>query len=127
IIVKQENLEIVRLGDVADVAFTYKEPTSYAREFGQPVVMLDIIKHSGRNLLIASDSINAVLDRFKRDVFPADLTVTITGDMSDQTRTQVDELENSIIFGVLLVVGVLMFFLGLRNAIFVGIAIPMSM
>ncbi|MCB0814734.1 MAG: efflux RND transporter permease subunit, partial [Flavobacteriales bacterium] len=127
IIVKQENLEIVRLGDVADVAFTYKEPTSYAREFGQPVVMLDIIKRSGRNLLIASDSINAVLDRFKRDVFPADLTVTITGDMSDQTRTQVDELENSIIFGVLLVVGVLMFFLGLRNAIFVGIAIPMSM
>lgn len=127
IIVKQENLEIVRLGDVADVAFTYKEPTSYAREFGQPVVMLDVIKRSGRNLLIASDSINAVLNRFKRDVFPADLTVTITGDMSDQTRTQVDELENSIIFGVLLVVGVLMFFLGLRNAIFVGIAIPMSM
>lgn len=68
-----------------------------------------------------------MLDRFKRDVFPKDLTVTITGDMSDQTRTQVDELENSIIFGVLLVVGILMFFLGLRNAIFVGIAIPMSM
>ncbi|MCB0779594.1 MAG: efflux RND transporter permease subunit, partial [Flavobacteriales bacterium] len=60
-------------------------------------------------------------------MFPKDLTVTITGDLSDQTRTQVDELENSIIFGVLLVVGVLMFFLGLRNAVFVGIAIPMSM
>jgi multidrug efflux pump len=127
IIVKQENLDIVRLGDIADVAFTFVEPTSYAREFGQPVVMLDVIKRSGRNLLVASDSINAVLDRFKRDVFPKDLTVTITGDMSDQTRTQVDELENSIIFGVLLVVGILMFFLGLRNAIFVGIAIPMSM
>ena len=127
IIVKQENLEIVRLGEIADVAFTYVEPTSYAREFGQPVVMLDIIKRSGRNLLVASDSVNALLDRFQRDVFPRDLTVTITGDLSDQTRTQVDELENSIIFGVLLVVGVLMFFLGLRNAVFVGIAIPMSM
>ncbi|MCW5899880.1 MAG: efflux RND transporter permease subunit [Flavobacteriales bacterium] len=127
IVVKQENLDIVRLGEIADVAFTYVEPTSYAREYGQPVVMVDVMKRSGRNLLVASDSINNVLDRFKGSVFPADLHITITGDMSDQTRTQVDELENSILFGIMLVVGVLMFFLGLRNAIFVGIAIPMSM
>lgn len=127
IIVKQENLDIVRLGEIANVAFTYVEPTSYAREYGQPVVMLDVMKRSGRNLLIASDSVQAVLERFQRDVFPADLNVSLTGDQSDYTRTQVDELENSIIFGILLVVGVLMFFLGLRNAIFVGIAIPMSM
>ena len=127
IIVKQENLDIVRLGEIADVAFTYVEPTSFAREFGQPVVMVDVIKRSGRNLLVLSDSVKAQLSRFQRDVLPRDLHVTITGDLSDQTRTQVDELENSIIFGILLVVGVLMFFLGLRNAIFVGIAIPMSM
>ena len=127
IIVKQENLDIVRLGEIADVAFTYVEPTSYAREYGQPVVMLDVMKRSGRNLLVASDSVNAVLARFQRDVFPADVHVTITGDLSDQTRTQVDELENSIIFGILLVVAVRMFFLGLRNALFLGISIPMSM
>lgn len=127
VIVKQENLELVRLGEIADVAFTYKEANSYAREYGQPVVMLDVMKRSGRNLLVASDSIQVLLDHFKAHVFPRDLKVTITGDMSDQTRTQVDELENSIIFGILLVVGVLMFFLGLRNAIFVGIAIPLSM
>ncbi|MEX1132950.1 MAG: efflux RND transporter permease subunit [Flavobacteriales bacterium] len=127
IIVKQENLDIVRLGEIAEVAFTYVEPTSFAREYGQPVVMVDVMKRSGRNLLVAADSIKALVGRMERDVFPADLHVTLTGDMSDQTRTQVDELENSIIFGILLVVGVLMFFLGLRNAIFVGIAIPMSM
>jgi multidrug efflux pump subunit AcrB len=127
IIVKQEHLDIVRLGDIADVAFTYEEPKSYAREYGQPVVMLDVMKRSGRNLLVASDSIKAILADFKAHRFPKDLRVTLTGDMSDQTRTQVDELENSIIFGILLVVGVLMFFLGLRNALFVGIAIPLSM
>lgn len=127
IIVKQENLEIVRLGEIADVAFTYEEPKSYAREYGQPVVMLDVIKRSGRNLLVASDSIKSILADFTAHRFPKDLNVSLTGDMSDQTRTQVDELENSIIFGILLVVGVLMFFLGLRNALFVGIAIPMSM
>jgi multidrug efflux pump len=127
IIVKQENLDIVRLGDIADVDFTYEEPNSFAREYGQPVVMLDVIKRSGRNLLVVSDSVKSILAGFQANQFPRDLNVTITGDMSDQTRTQVDELENSIIFGILLVVGVLMFFLGLRNAIFVGIAIPLSM
>ena len=127
VIVKQENLELVRLGEIADIEFTYKEANSYAREYGQPVVMVDVMKRSGRNLLVASDSITHLLDHFKAHVFPRDLNVSITGDMSDQTRTQVDELENSIIFGILLVVGVLMFFLGLRNAIFVGVAIPLSM
>ncbi|MDQ3099840.1 MAG: efflux RND transporter permease subunit [Bacteroidota bacterium] len=127
IIVKQENFDIVRLGDIAEVDFTYEEPNSFAREYGAPVVMLDVIKRSGRNLLVVSDSVKSILSAFQTTQFPRDLNVTLTGDMSDQTRTQVDELENSIIFGILLVVGVLMFFLGLRNAIFVGIAIPLSM
>ena len=60
-------------------------------------------------------------------MLPRNLNVSITNDQSDQVRTQVDELQNSIIFGVLLVVGVLLFFLGLRNALFVGVAIPLSM
>ncbi|MCB0787522.1 MAG: efflux RND transporter permease subunit, partial [Flavobacteriales bacterium] len=127
VIVRHENQEVVRLGEIADIDFTYKEANSYAREYGQPVVMVDVMKRSGKNLLVASDSIQVIIEHFKANVFPRDLNVSITGDMSDQTRTQVDELENSIIFGILLVVGVLMFFLGLRNAIFVGIAIPMSM
>ena len=127
IIVKQEKLDIVRIGEIADVDFTYEEPKSYAREFGKPVVMLDVLKRAGENLLVVSDSVNHLLAHMKATRFPSDLTITITGDQSDQTRTQVDELENSIIFGVVLVVGVLLFFLGLRNALFVGIAIPLSM
>lgn len=59
--------------------------------------------------------------------FPDNLNISVTNDTSEQTKTQVADLENSIIFGMLLVVIVLMFFLGLRNALFVGIAIPMSM
>ena len=39
----------------------------------------------------------------------------------------VSDLENSIILGIILVVTVLYFFLGFRNALFVGIAIPLSM
>ena len=88
---------------------------------------LDIIKRAGENLIAASNGINGIIADAKDDYLPENLTVSITNDQSDQTRTQVDELQNSIIFGVLLVVGVLLFFLGLRNALFVGVAIPLSM
>ena len=127
IVVKNEFQKEVRLRDIASVEFDYKEPDSYAREYGNPVVMLDVIKRAGENLIIASDKINEILKEARGTVIPEDVTITITGDQSEDTRVQVDELFNHIIFGVILVVGTLLFFLGLRNALFVGLAIPMSM
>ena len=127
VIVKAENDSPVYVRDIATVKFVEKAKESYAREYTKPVVTLDIVKRAGENLLQASDEINEIISRAKRDVLPKDILVTITADQSDATRTQVDELQNSIIFGILLVVGVLLFFLGLRNALFVGVAIPLSM
>ncbi len=127
VVVKAENGNIVYLKDIAEVSFDYIEKKSYARLYTQPVVMVDVIKRSGENLLIATEKINAILAEAKADIFPDDLVVTKTNDQSQQTRDMVDSLENNIISGVILVVLVLLFFLGPRNALFVGIAIPLSM
>lgn len=127
IVVKNENQREVRLRDIATVDFAFKEPESFAREFGKSVVMLDVIKRAGENLLDASDGINAIIAEDHGRVLPKDLNITITGDQSENTRLSVSELLNHIILGVILVVGVLMLFLGLRNALFVGLAIPLSM
>ncbi|MEO7081736.1 MAG: efflux RND transporter permease subunit, partial [Flavobacteriales bacterium] len=127
IIVKNIDQKEVRLGDIATVEYAYKEPDSFAREYGKPVVMLDVIKRAGQNLLSASDGIQQILKEDRGRVLPAELSISVTGDQSDNTRTSVDELMNHIILGVLLVIGTLMLFLGLRNAMFVGLAIPMSM
>jgi len=127
IVVKSENNNIVHLSDIAEVIFDREDVESYAREYRAPVVMLDVKKRAGENLLIVSDKINEIIVAAQHDFFPQDLNVSITNDQSDQTRNQVNELENSIIFGIILVVLVLLFFLGLRNALFVGIAIPLSM
>lgn len=126
IIVKQESGEdVVMMRDIANVYFGDEDTTSYAREFGKTVVMLDVKKRSGENLLDAVDKIEQILAA--RSGIPSDVTITVTNDQSEQTRSNVSNLENSIIFGVILVVGVLLFFLGLRNALFVGVAIPLSM
>ncbi len=127
VIVRRENQDVVYLKNIAEVSFGEKDKESYAREFLNPVVMVDIMKRAGENLIEASYKINEIVAEAQENVFPDDLQLSITNDQSDQTKTQVDELLNSIIFGVLLVVGVLLFFLGLRNALFVGIAIPLSM
>ena len=127
IIVKNEKFNIVRLKDVADVRFEEKERVSYAREYGAPVVMLDVMKRAGSNLIECSNAVKEIIQSAQKNEFPESLTITTTNDLSGKTQTQVEELENSIIFGTLLVVTVLLFFLGLRNASFVGIAIPLSM
>lgn len=127
IIVKQEKEDIVYLRDVATVAFDGVDRESYARQYSDPVVTLDIKKRSGENLILASKAINEIVATAKAEYFPSNLLISITNDQSTRTKNQVNELENSIIFGVLLVVLVLTFFLGLRNALFVGIAIPLSM
>ena len=128
IIVKQDDFLPVHLSDVANVYFGNGDTTSYAREFGDPVVMLDVKKQGGENLLDASDKIEEILAKAKEDgTIPRSVSVSITNDQSDNTRDMVSNLENSIILGIILVVVVLLFFLGLRNALFVGIAIPLSM
>ena len=126
VIVKREEGNVF-LRDVAKVRFQEKEPTTFAREYGQPVVMLDIKKRSGKNMIEAIDDIKEIVQSEKETSLPNDLHISYSNDQSTTTQNMVDDLVNNIIFGVILVVLVLMFFLGFRNALFVGFAIPLSM
>ena len=125
-IIKSEN-GAVYLRDVANITFKDKEKTTYARKEGQSVVMLEVKKRAGKNMIQAADEIKMIVAQAQENFLPKDLDVVITNDSSSRTLNQVDDLVNNIIFGILLVVTVLMFFLGFRNALFVGFAIPMSM
>lgn len=125
-VVKSEN-GAVYLKDIAKVTFDEEEKTTYAREFGESVVMLDIKKRSGKNMIEATTKVRELVKEAQENYYPADLNITIANDSSGRTLNQVDDLVNNIIFGIILVVTVLMFFLGFRNALFVGFAIPMSM
>ena len=126
LVVKHEDNDNVYLRDVANVSFSDSDTTSYARQNNQPVVMLDVKKRAGENIIIAIDKLKIEIEELEKS-FPSDMKLTYTNDQSVMIRSQVSNLENSIVFGVILVVFVLLFFLGLRNALFVGVAIPFSM
>ena len=125
-VVKSDN-GAVYLKDIATVSFHEEDKTTYAREFGNSVVMLDVKKRAGQNAISAADQIKELVKKSQEEYFPSDLHISIANDSSSRTLNQVDDLVNNIIFGIILVVTVLMFFLGFRNALFVGFAIPMSM
>ncbi|MDE0598400.1 MAG: efflux RND transporter permease subunit [Dokdonia donghaensis] len=138
-VIKSENGAIY-LKDIATVSFTEEDKTTYARdltlydgdtvddeEISETVVMLDVKKRSGENMIEAVEQINEIIENATAEVFPPDVVVRTANDQSAKTENQVNDLINNIIFGIILVVGVLMFFLGFKNALFVGFAIPMSM
>ena len=118
---------VVYLKDIATITFKEKEKTTYAREKGQEVVMLSVKKRSGQNMISAIEQVKEKVTEAQASYLPKNLKVELTNDQSSRVEHQVDELSNHIIFGIILVMIVLMFTMGLRNSLFVGAAIPLSM
>jgi multidrug efflux pump len=126
IVVRSFRGNTVFLKDIAEVVDGYKEKQDFARLDENPVITLNVVKKSGQNLLNASDKIREIIDDFKATKFPEGLEVTITGDQSDGTRSNLNELFNTLIIGFILVLVLLMFFMGLKSAFFVALAGPLS-
>ncbi|MFW6079031.1 MAG: efflux RND transporter permease subunit [Gemmatimonadota bacterium] len=112
--------------DVAEVDFGFRDRESYARMDGNPVVTLGVVKRAGQNIIETAEAVEAVVEEM-RPGFPPTTAVRITADQSEEIHQMVNSLENNIISGLILVVVVLLFFLGVRNAGFVAISIPLSM
>ena len=112
--------------DIADVEFGFKERDSFARLDQSPVVTLDVVKRSGQNIIETAERVKEVIREMEPEL-PPTTVVKITSDQSVQIADMVSSLENNIISGLILIIGVLLFFLGAGNSVFVAISIPTSM
>jgi multidrug efflux pump subunit AcrB len=126
VIVKNQQGGAVYLRDIADVRDDFEEQESYARLNGNNVITLNVIKASGENLIEASEKIEHLLAEMEAEELPKDLNIVITGDQSEQTKTTLTDLINTIIIGFALVTIILMFFMGVTNALFVALSVPLS-
>ena len=122
----------VYLRDIAEIKDAFQDQESYARlktpnnpNF-KNVITLNVSKRAGENLIEASDDIYALIKQKQSTVFPKGLSITVTGDQSDKTRSTLTDLINTIIIGFILVTIILMFFMGTTNAIFVALSVPLS-
>lgn len=126
LVVTTENGNPIYVRDLATVEFGFAERETYARLGDQPVVTLDVVKRSGENIIATAEAVRAEIDAM-RPLFPPSTEVSITSDQSDDIGSMVNSLQNNIISGLILIVGILLFVLGLRTSIFVAISIPTSM
>ena len=117
----------VYLKDIAEIKDTVKEKENFARLDGKNVITLNIVKRAGENLINAADKIKAVVaDMQDKEELPQDLKVVFTGDQSKLTKNSFNELVNTIVIGFVLVMIILMFFMGVTNAFFVALSVPLS-
>ncbi len=115
-----------RLSEIADVVDSHAEVQDFARLDNKSVVTLNVIKRGGENLIIASEKIEKLLEEFKEERLPEGLDVKITADQSERTKADINDLINTVVMGFIFVVFVLMFFMGVRDSIFVGLSVPLS-
>jgi multidrug efflux pump len=115
----------VRVRDIAQVVFGYKEVTSKSRLDGLESVSLSIVKRSGENLLAIRDEVKSIIKRLEKD-YKEDVKFSILSDQGERVQQIVKDLENNIITGFVLVFLVLLLVMGISNALLVAIAIPLS-
>lgn len=116
----------VYLKNIATIRDDFADRESYASLNGEPVITINVKKKSGGNLIETSEATVAIVKELQETEFPKDLKVTITGDQSQDTKDSISNLFNTVILGFFFVVIVLMFIMGVQNAVFVGLAIPLS-
>jgi len=126
LVVTTEDGRPIYVRDLATVEFGFAERGNYARLDGTDVVTLDIVKRTGENIIETAEAVKAAIAEME-SIFPPTTTVLITSDMSKEIRMMVSSLENNVISGLLLIIGVLFFFLGVRTSVFVALSIPTSL
>lgn len=127
LVFKSSSGATVYLKDIAEIKDDFMERESFARLNNKNVITLNIIKKSGENLIEASDKIKDIIKDEQEKNLPSKLKIDITGDQSHFTKNTLNELNNTIIIGFILVTIILMFFMGFTNAFFVGLSVPLSM
>lgn len=126
LVVRNQQGKSIYLKDIADVRDNFEEQKSYARLDGKNVITLNVIKAKGQNLIDASEKIEKLMEELHENELPKDLSIVITGDQSESTKTTLHDLINTIIIGFILVTIILMFFMGVTNALFVAMSVPLS-
>ncbi|MBF0541213.1 MAG: efflux RND transporter permease subunit [Nitrospirae bacterium] len=126
LVVGEHNGQLVYLREVAQVIDGYKEQMSRSRLNGRDAINITVKKRIGENIILISDQIDNIFDK-RKSTWPIGTEVTKLMDKAKGIKMMVADLENNLYTGLILVIGIVFIFMGLRNAILVSVAIPFSM
>lgn len=122
---RENNDGQVLLGDVAEIRRTFQDPVSYTRVNGEPAIAIEVIKRLGTNIIENNLAVREIVDQVTTE-WPEQVHIDYLVDMSDSINEVQGSLQASIVTAILLVMIVVLFALGLKSALLVGLAIPTS-
>lgn len=123
--VKVDGDAVVRFRDIAIGQRTYKDPVSKASINGKPALALEISKRVGSNIIQTLDEVKALVKE-QQTLWPDGIEVTFNQDQSKEIKRTLNDLFNNVFFATVLVMIIIVWSLGVRSSLLVGLAIPGS-
>ncbi|MEL0612947.1 efflux RND transporter permease subunit [Marinomonas arenicola] len=121
--IKVDGDNVVKLGDIASGELTFEDPSSYARVDGKSSISLAVSKRVGANIIDTLDAVKALVKK-NSEQWPEGIEYSLSQDESSNIKTSLNDLFNNVLTATLLVMIVIVWALGIRSAILVGLAIP---
>lgn len=117
----------IYLGDIAKVEDTFKERNSITYVNGKPGIMMSLQKESGKNTVTVAKRIFKELKNIQK-LLPDDISITPVFDSSDFIKKTISQVGWVALYGAILAVFVLLFFLGnLSSTLIISFAIPICL
>lgn len=123
--IRSQGDAVLRIRDIAKVYPRFEDYEGFARINGLSSIVLEISKRNSKNIIDTVNQVKYLMDKAK-DQLPKNLKVVYLNDQSKNVRNVLDDLENGIIFAVLLILIIIIFSMGTRIAILVALSIPGS-
>jgi len=127
VIVHYNNGAAVRLGDIATVTNDVQDIRNIGLSDGKPAILMMIRKTADANVISTVDRIRERLPVLRQEI-PAAIQLSIAQDRSPTIRASLNEVEQSLIIAIALVILVVFLFLGSARATLIpAIVVPVSL
>ena len=125
LVLKTNGNKFVAVRNVADVKLANKNTNEFVRVNGKPAVVLKVSKRGGSSVTEVVDRVREIINNAV-SVIPNDVSILFLQDQAKEVRLILHELENTLVFSIILVLVVMMAFMGIRTSILVAVSIPVS-
>lgn len=118
--------KVVRIRDIATIKREYDTSESYIEQNGHPCVLLSLEMISGNNIMAYGDDVDEVLDDFRAEELPDDVTLTRIADQPKVVGDSIRDFLRDLLLSMAVIILVMMVLFPLRSAIVAAITIPLS-
>jgi len=118
--------KVARVRDVARIVREYDSNASRIEQDGHPCVLLSMEMKEGNNVVIYGEEVDKVLQEFRENELPDDVTITRIADKPKVVAMSVSSFLRDLLISMAIIILVMMVLFPIRSAIVAAITVPLS-